>query len=145
MILRDPLREVVCKTGVPYGYTLTVWASGALCIGRFGLPSAGEVFLFVAGGTLGYVGLALLVGGTGVVRAARPPAALWENVSAVPAVGVTYALDRVVGSVGLNFFLSPLAATLTYLLALAVLVAWVMSRERGVDGSGSLIEGGGRR
>jgi hypothetical protein len=123
------LAEVVSKAGIPYGYTLTVWSTGALCTGRFGLPSAAEVFLFLAGGTAAYGGLALLVTRGGVVRAARPPAALWENVFAVPAIGAAYGIDRLISSAGANFFLSPLVATLVYLVGLATLVSWVTSRE----------------
>jgi hypothetical protein len=123
------LTEVVSKAGIPYGYTLTVWSTGALCAGRFGLPSAGEVFLFVVGGTVAYGGLALLVSRGGVVRAVRPPAALWENVFAVPAIGAAYGLDQLVSSAGANFFLSPLVATLVYLAGVAILVSRVTSHE----------------
>ncbi|MBI3648646.1 MAG: hypothetical protein HY240_07860 [Actinobacteria bacterium] len=115
--ISESLTEVVSKAGVPYGYTLTIWTTGALCLGRFGLPSQAEVFLFVAGGTLAYVGLALLVTRGRTIRAARPPAALWENAFAVPAVGGTWAIDRLMVGAGWNFFLSPLLATTVYLLA----------------------------
>lgn len=129
MTFGKALAEVVSKAGIPYGYTLTIWSTGALCIGRFGLPSATEVFLFLAGGTAAYGGLALFVTRGGVVRAARPPAALWENVFAVPAVGATYGLDRLVSPAGANFFFSPLVSSLVYLVGLATLVSWVTSRE----------------
>ncbi len=130
------LAEVVSKAGIPYGYTLTIWSTGALCIGRFGLPSTTEVFLFLAGGTGAYCGLALFVTRGGTVRAARSPAALWENVFAVPAIGATYGLDRVVSSPGANFLLSPFVATVVYIVGLAILVSWVTSREeRPLSGS----------
>jgi hypothetical protein len=123
------LAEVVSKAGISYGYTLAVWSTGAICAGRFGLPDAREVFLFLAGGTLAYGGLALAVGRGRVLRAARPPAALWENVLAVPAVGAAYGLDRLVPSADASFFLSPFVATLVYLVGLAALVSRVMARE----------------
>jgi hypothetical protein len=40
---------MVSATAAPYGYTLTVWSSGALLIHDRGLPSVWEIFLFVAG------------------------------------------------------------------------------------------------
>lgn len=123
------LGEVLGKAGIPYGYTLAVWSTGALCIGRFGLPRSTEVFLFLAGGTLGYAGLALFVTRGGVVRATRPPAALWENVIAVPAVLATYLLDGSVFASGANYFLSPFTTTVVYLLGLAALESRVASRE----------------
>jgi hypothetical protein len=43
------LGETVTSSAAPYGYTLTVWASGAVLIRSHGTPSVGEVFLFVAG------------------------------------------------------------------------------------------------
>lgn len=137
MTFSKALTEVVSKAGIPYGYTLTVWSAGALCIGRFGIPSAAEVFLFVAGGTVGYGALALVVSGRRrVVRAARPPAALWENAFAVPAIGTTYGIDRLVDSAGVNFFVSPLVATLVYLLGLAVLVSRISTLEERLSGGG---------
>lgn len=123
------LGEVLGKAGIPYGYTLAIWSTGALCIGRFGLPRSTEVFLFLAGGTLGYAGLALLVTRGSVLRATRPPAALWENVMALPAVLATYLLDQLVSAPGANYFLSPFTTTVAYFVGLAALVSRVASRE----------------
>jgi len=123
------LGEVVSRAGIPYGYTLTVWSVGALCIGLFGLPSAGDVFLFLAGGTIAYAGLTLSVVRRGVVPRTGSPTALWENILAIPAVALAYATDRIVDSASVNYFLSPLVATLAYLLGLGLLVTMVTSRE----------------
>lgn len=123
MTFTKALAEVVGKAGIPYGYTLTVWSTGALCIGRFGLPTPGEVFLFVAGGTLAYELLAVAVTRRAIVRAAKPPAALWENMFAVPAIGATFVLDRLIAARGPNFFLSPLVATFLYLIGVSLLVS----------------------
>lgn len=141
MTFPKALAEVVSKAGIPYGYTLAVWSTGALCIGRFGLPSAGQVFLFVAGGTVAYGGLALVVSRRHVIRAVRPPAALWENVFAVPAIGATYGIDRFISSSEANFFVSPLAATLVYMLGLALLVSRVTTREDREVSSGRVTPG----
>lgn len=121
------LAEVIGVAGIPYGYTLTIWATGALCMGRFGVPTPAQVLLFVAGGTIGYAGLALLVGRGRTIRSARPAPGLWENAFAAPATGATSLIDRVVSSPGTNFFLSPLIATALYLLGLSLLVRWIGS------------------
>ena len=39
---------------IPYGYTVTVWASGAYLISLRGLPSGLEAFAFVVGATLAF-------------------------------------------------------------------------------------------
>jgi len=127
--LDKALAEVVSSAGVPYGYTLAIWSTGALSIGRFGIPNAREVFLFLAGGSLAYVLLAMFVSRGRVVRATRAPAALLENVFAVPAVGVAYALGLFVGSASASFFLLPMAATVVYMLGLTVLTSRVVRRE----------------
>jgi hypothetical protein len=37
------------RIAMPYGYTLTIWSSGAMLLHRHGLPSPGDVFLFIGG------------------------------------------------------------------------------------------------
>lgn len=90
------------RAGVPYGYTLTIWSAGALCIRRFGLPGFAEVFLFALGGTAGYAALALLARRKG--RDRQPAAAachgapgpLWENAVVLPALALTAAIAQLV-------------------------------------------------
>lgn len=118
----DTLAEVVRRAGVPYGYTLTIWAAGALCIRRFGLPDLAEVFLFVGGGTIGYGSLALVLR-----RRARRPSApcrppLWENAVVMPVVASTYGIAQLVPGAWAGFFVVPAVATALYLLGLAVLL-----------------------
>jgi len=129
---------LVCeRAGIPYAYTLTIWSAGALCIRRFGLPGAPEVFLFAAGGTIGYAALAL---GVRLGRARSPataaegssvpgPGLLWENVVALPAIAVAAGVSALVPEAAANFLLVPLTATITYLTGLAVLVS-VTARAR---------------
>jgi hypothetical protein len=60
------LAVVLQSAAVPYGVTLTVWASGA-SVGHFrGAPTIFEIFLFALGGVAGYTTVAL-----GVERAIR--------------------------------------------------------------------------
>jgi hypothetical protein len=48
-------------TALPYGYTLTVWSSGMVLTRERGLPSVGEIFLFIAGAIAGFALLGLIV------------------------------------------------------------------------------------
>lgn len=131
MEIKEPTRlrwaatEVVGQASVPYGYTLTTWSAGALCIARFGLPVPLDAFLFVTGAGVAYSGLALLVrraGRTGD-QARRPAAVLWENWVALPALGATYGLNRLIVWREVSFFLVPLVATSLYLVGVSLLLA----------------------
>ena len=57
---RRTLALVVAAMDLPFGYTLTIWSSGAIAIGRYGFPNVGEIFAFLLGGITAYVTLALL-------------------------------------------------------------------------------------
>jgi hypothetical protein len=128
---------VVERAGIPYGYTLTIWSAGALCIRRFGLPNLADVFLFAVGGTIGYALLAL---GTRRGRQPAPPAAaaagaqlpgpLWENIVALPAIAVAAGVSVLVPGAGPNFLVVPLIATMTYLAGLAALVSLTAAAQR---------------
>ena len=43
------LATVLRGSALPYGYTITVWTSGMMLTHERGLPSVGEVFLFIVG------------------------------------------------------------------------------------------------
>ncbi len=104
---------------MPFAYTLTVWGAGALCVARFGRPSAGQALLFVTGASLGF--LALAAGAPDLRRpAGDEPLRLQGNVAALPAVGAVYLLDRVVAAAHWNLFLSALVATLVYFPVVAL-------------------------
>jgi hypothetical protein len=48
------LGTVVSASAAPYGYTVSLWSSGALLIHFRGAPNVGEVFLFAAGALAGF-------------------------------------------------------------------------------------------
>ena len=48
-------------TALPYGYTLTVSTSGMMLAHQRGLPSVGEIFLFMTGAIIGFASLGLVV------------------------------------------------------------------------------------
>jgi hypothetical protein len=56
---RPALRTTVAASAAPYGYTLTIWTSGAVLSHTRGIPSAGDALLFLVGA----VGAYALIGG----------------------------------------------------------------------------------
>jgi hypothetical protein len=48
------LRATVAASAAPYGYTLTVWTSGAVLSHARGIPSAAAALLFLAGAVAAY-------------------------------------------------------------------------------------------
>jgi len=57
---RAALRATVAASAVPYGYTLTIWTSGAVLSHARRIPSAAAALLFLAGAVAAYA----LVAGT---------------------------------------------------------------------------------
>ena len=55
------LATVLRGAAVPYGYTLTVWTSGMMLTRERGVPTVGEVFLFMAGAVVAFVLLGSVV------------------------------------------------------------------------------------
>jgi hypothetical protein len=56
---KSALRATVAASAAPYGYTLTIWTSGAVLSHARGIPSTGEALLFLVGAVAAYA----LVGG----------------------------------------------------------------------------------
>jgi hypothetical protein len=56
---KSALRVTVASSAAPYGYTLTIWTSGAVLSHARGIPNAGEALLFLAGAVTAYA----LIGG----------------------------------------------------------------------------------
>jgi hypothetical protein len=116
---RRALQGAVAASAAPYGYTLTVWTSGAVLAHRRGIPSAWGALLFMAGAVLGFavVGLAAY-GGIGPMRPAEPaPFSLWQalHFAAVgAAIGSAALVGRLVHSPA-AWLLGGLLATVLYL------------------------------
>jgi hypothetical protein len=51
---RSALRAAVAASAGPYGYTLTVWTSGAVLSHARGIPSSVDALLFLVGAVLAY-------------------------------------------------------------------------------------------
>lgn len=51
---RRNLRAALGASAGPYGYTLTIWTTGAVLIHAFGMPSPLDAFLFMAGAVVAF-------------------------------------------------------------------------------------------
>ncbi len=133
------LQTTLHGAGLPYGYAITVWATGSALAGDHGAPTEVEIFLFAAGATGAYSGLKLLTWET-EGKADKPLTASPHPVRAglvhLAAIGaaITAALliAQIPGSVA--WLLASLAATVVYLGVSSVEVATV---ERGGGASAS--------
>jgi len=137
---RAALGTIVSASATPYGYTISLWSSGALLVHFHGSPSVGEVFLFLTGALLGFG----LVG-------AFAHGALRTRVPLSPGSGHVvggllnwFAVGAAVGSVALvaelpgwaAWLLGALIATSVYLVGASLQLALVTARaDRGRTGT----------
>ncbi|MEN6584194.1 MAG: hypothetical protein ABFD54_17250 [Armatimonadota bacterium] len=130
------MRNILVKEGIPYGFTLTIWATGTLGIEKYGHPSEGEVFLFVGAAILSYAVFAVLL-----TRYAGPlPHQTEEEYSGISfvdflsvpaAVGVAIGVYHLVRAPLLGFPLASFLAVLVYNLVLAA-KRWLFGSGSGV-------------
>ncbi|HEY5333279.1 MAG TPA: hypothetical protein VIJ21_06985 [Solirubrobacterales bacterium] len=107
----------------PYGYTLTIWTSGAVLIHARGVPDGLRAILFMLGGVAAFA----IIGSAAfrwepahTVRAISHPV-LWASFNFLPAIGSVAAVTLFVDWVG-GVLLWPVAgffATSLYLLSVA--------------------------
>jgi hypothetical protein len=71
--LRVNLRGSIAASAAPYGYTLTVWSCGAVAMHVLGEPAPGDVLLFLAGGSIGFLVVATLAYGGFSADLETPP------------------------------------------------------------------------
>lgn len=124
------LQTALHGAGVPYGYAVTVWATGAALVGQHALPQEIEIFLFAAGATGAYGGLRLLTwetGGEADTPLPRSPNLLRAGIVHVVSIGAAIAAALLIAEIGsrVAWVLAPLAATLLYLGISSVEVATV--------------------
>lgn len=117
------LRSAVGSSAAPYGFTLSVWTTGAVIIDAQGLPSAMNALEFAAGAVLAFAFVGFLAFGdlTGDNAEKRPRAALWGNfhflLSVGLAIGAAVLTTTLVDS-GLVWILASFVSTACYLRAL---------------------------
>ncbi len=56
----ETLRTNLSEESKAYGYTLSIWGSGAILVGQYGVPAASEVLMFILGGVIGFGVLATI-------------------------------------------------------------------------------------
>ena len=132
---RSALRAAVAASAAPYGYTLTIWTSGAVLSHARGIPSAADALLFLVGAVVAYA----LVGGLtlgGVPKRLAPEPAhsvIWGSLH-------LFSVGLAIGAATLDAHLvrSPAAwplggflATTLYLIASAGQLAFAYAARRG--------------
>ena len=83
---RHGLRKAVGTSAGPYGYTLTIWTSGAVLIHNRGVPDTLEAILFAFGAVLGFALIGALAFRRALViriRATSHPV-LWGSFHFIP-------------------------------------------------------------
>lgn len=85
-----------------YGYTLSVWGTGALLIHAFGVPDIARILAFVAGALLGFAALALVAfdGVSAEATTTESPSSLVVSTIHVVATGGTLLLADALVVVG---------------------------------------------
>lgn len=127
--------------GLPYGYAITVWSTGAALSGQHGMPSLSAIYLFAVGAVTAYGGLTLLTADTAgeaqtqLTRSPRPLRAGLIHVAAI-ALAITAAALIAEISGGFVWLLAPLVATLTYLAVSSIEVALVEEKRDSPEAGG---------
>ncbi len=119
---------------LPFGYTLTVWTSGAIALRRFGVPSLLESLLFALGAIIAYLACAGLAHRQldGHV-ALHVEGIAFINVVSIIAAGAASVLSGLTGNPTLGYPSAGFAGTLTYILCVSALM-YVAHRLRGDRG-----------
>jgi hypothetical protein len=114
---------VVGRSAIPYGYTITIWTSGAAIESSRGTPTVGDVFLFLVGAMAGFAFVGLIA-----EAEHDPPLApeggelIRTGLFQIVAVGLAFGAAALVGTMH-NLLVWPaaaFAATFTYLMVAAI-------------------------
>lgn len=116
--------------GLPYGYAITVWATGSVLVGEHGKASILATFLFAAGAVAAYGTLKVLTWNTRkeaekpLAKSPHPVRAGLMHVCAIGlAISAALAAAQVPGEPA--WLLAPFSSTLVYLSGSSVEVALV--------------------
>jgi hypothetical protein len=123
---REHLRTIVASSAAPYGYTLTLWTTGAVTThSEGGLPSTVDALLLLAGAVTGFglVGRCAYGRLNGVFTPSPPDGVrVWGGMH-LPSVGVSILLVSLLVHLIHGHWAWPLAgftSTTTYLLTIGV-------------------------
>jgi hypothetical protein len=83
---RHSLRKAVGTSAGPYGYTLTIWTTGAVLVHARGMPTTVEALLFMVGAVIGFtvVGAAAFRSNPSVRGHGTSHPVLWGSFHFVP-------------------------------------------------------------
>ncbi len=130
---RSTLQAAVAASAAPYGYTLTIWTSGAVTThAEGGVPSAVDAVLLLCGAVAGFVVVGTAAyGGFHALLAPGPPpqVRVWAGAH-LPSVGLSIAVVAGLCSLVAGHLLwlaVGLAATATYLTVIG-LQFWAAGR-----------------
>lgn len=129
---RAALGTIVSASAAPYGYTISLWSSGALLARMHGLPTVAEIFLFLTGALLGFAVVGSFA--AGALRTTMPLSPGQGHV--LTGLLHWFSVGLAVGSVALvaevpswiAWLLGSLIATSVYLAASSVQLAFVSAR-----------------
>ena len=118
---RSALRATIAASAAPYGYTLTVWTSGAVLSHARGIPSAAEALLFLGGAVAAYACVAAVALHGSQERLVPEPAtaAVWGGLHLF-AVGLAIGATTVTAHLVHNVAAWPLVGFLATALYLTV-------------------------
>ena len=137
---RAHLQTAVANSAAPYGYTLTIWTSGAVTTHARGVPTAWEALLFLAGAVIGFgVAAALAYGRPSEILAPRghSPVRLWGGfhlLSVGLAIGAATLVTTVVRD-SFDWLIVGFVATLVYLVVIAA--QFTLADTRGAQSTGA--------
>ncbi len=133
--MNSAIGRVTSILSIPYGYTVSLWAAGALTVRRLGPPSVLDVLLFVIGAVAAFVALAVL--GRDHLDAEVPMRVPWPVVVNLFPILVALLMvafpSQTVGR-PLAYFADSFLATAAYILSLAGLIRVI----RGMRGRAAL-------
>lgn len=119
------LATVVRRSAIPYGYTVTVWTSGAVLEHADRSPNVGDAFLFVAGAVAGFAVVGVLASVEGHALEPRSGDLLRTGLLQALAVGLALGAAALVALLGglVVWPLGSFAATLVYLAVAGIELA----------------------
>jgi hypothetical protein len=114
----------VAASAAPYGYTLTVWTSGAVTMHAQGAPSALEALLFLAGAVVGFaaVGIAAHGSPTEILGTSQEVRVRLSGGFHLPSVGLAIGLAALVSELSDGVLAWPVVgffSTSVYLVVMA--------------------------
>ena len=128
---RRAARTTVASSAAPYGYTLTIWTSGAVLTHARGLPSTIEALLFMTGAVGGFTTVGLVVFEDLHARLAgdaRPT--LWSGLH-ILSIGLAIGMATLVAHLLTNIGAWPITGFVVTVIYLCVSALQVALTERG--------------